>query len=189
MRDYRCGKATRASRSKSQVLRPRTRNFYWHRPGKCATLAIVRATSIFLLVIALTLSRISTASDIEEIALFNSDGKPVAYIAEDLTIYMWSGEPVAYLSPANNQGHGFNVYGFNGHHLGWFVKGVIRDHDGDASCGLKSVVSSPQFEPFKSFKQFKPFKSFKEYEPAQPAFSKAWSETTCSLVLRAGTKE
>jgi hypothetical protein len=150
----------------------------------------VRQTSVFfLLVIALTLSRISVASDTEGAALYNSDGKPVAYIAEDLTIYMWSGEPVAYLSPANNQAHGFNVYGFNGHHLGWFVKGVIRDHDGDASCGLKNVVSSPQFEPFKSFKQFKPFKSFKEYEPAQPASSKVWSDTPCSLILRAGTQE
>ena len=138
---------------------------------KRAIVVIVRRTNaFFLLVIALTLSRISLASDTEEVALYDSDGKPVAYIAEDLTIYMWSGEPAAYLSPANNQAHGFNVYGFNGHHLGWFAKGVIRDHDGDASCGLKSVVSSPQFEPFKSFRSSNPSKASKSMNLLNPHF-------------------
>jgi hypothetical protein len=51
---------------------------------------------------------------------------------------------------ASTSGDGFNVYGFNGKHLGWFVKGVIRDHDGNGACGLEGVVSSPKYEPYKS---------------------------------------
>jgi hypothetical protein len=102
---------------------------------------------------------------IQEVALYDSDGEPVAYISKDLTIYMWFRRTCCVSEPANNQAHGFNVYGFNGHHEGWFVKGVIWDHGGDASCGLKSVVRAAQFEPFKSFKEFKPFKSLKECEP------------------------
>ena len=72
---------------------------------------------------------------------------------------MWSGEPTAYLSTENSSGAGFNVYGFNGHHLGWFVNGIIRDHDGDAACGLKNVVPSPHYEPYKAYKQYQPYKS------------------------------
>ena len=55
-------------------------------------------------------------TDGDEISLFNSEGKPVAYIAEELTIYLWSGKPVAYLD--EDSSGGFHVYGFNGKHLG-----------------------------------------------------------------------
>ena len=142
-----------------------------------------------IVIVPLILGNVVLANDKDEIALFNSDGEPVAYIADDLTIYMWSGEPTAYLSTENSGGAGFNVYGFNGHHLGWFVHGIIWDHDGDASCGLKSVVASPRYEPYKAYKQYKPYKGYKEYEPAKPAFSRTWSDTPCSLLLREGSQD
>ncbi len=65
----------------------------------------------------------SSASADEEVTLFNSAGKADAYIAidDELTIYLWSGKPVAYLE--NDTEGGYHVYGFNGKHLGWFVKG------------------------------------------------------------------
>ncbi|MGO4677307.1 4-fold beta flower protein [Bosea sp. 2YAB26] len=33
-----------------------------------------------------------------------------------MTIYLWSGKRVAYLKKSNT---GYDVYGFNGDHLGW----------------------------------------------------------------------
>jgi hypothetical protein len=138
-----------------------------------ATIAFLSATPI-------------SAND-EEISLFNSKGKPVAYIAVDdgKTIYSWSGKPEAYLESDAN-GKGFHVYGFNGKHLGWFVQGVIRDHDGDAACAIKERMQTTELEPFKAFKEFKPFKAFKEFAPFRPAFSQSFSDTTCSLFLSKG---
>lgn len=37
---------------------------------------------------------------------------------------MRSGKPVAYLEKGS-AGEGYNVYGFNGSHLGWFTQGAI----------------------------------------------------------------
>lgn len=120
----------------------------------------------------------------EEVTLFDAAGRAAAYIAidDDLTIYLWSGKPVAYL---DRDGSDFHVYGFNGSHLGWFVKGVIWDHDGDAACAPKERIGSTQFEPFKAFKEFKPFKSFKEFAPFRPTLSKSFG-TPCGLLLASG---
>jgi hypothetical protein len=110
----------------------------------------------------------TSESGSDEVALFNSNGKAVAYIAlaDGLTIYLWSGKPVAYLSSDN--GSSFHVYGFNGKHIGWFVDGIVRDHDGNGACAVKERMSSTEFEPFKGFKEFKPFKSFKRGFLADP---------------------
>jgi len=123
----------------------------------------------------------------EEVTLFSGKGKAAAYIAidEEMTIYMWGGKPVGYLTP-DKKGGGFHIYGFNGKHLGWFVQGVVRDHDGDATCAVKDRMKSTDFEPFKAFKEFKPFKAFKEFAPYRPAFSKSFSSVTCALFLAEG---
>lgn len=121
----------------------------------------------------------------EEISLFDSKGKAIAFInLDDLTIYLWEGKPVAYLSQSNGD---YNIYGFNGKHLGWFIKGIIRDHEGDAVGSTKEATSNfKDFEPFKGFKEFKPFKSFKEFEPFKPFFSASWSVTNFKLFLIQG---
>jgi hypothetical protein len=71
-------------------------------------------------------------------ALYDGGGTAVAYIAvnDEFTIYSWGGQPVAYLE-AQDAGK-FAVYGFNGHHLGWFYQGVIWDHEGNGSCSVKA---------------------------------------------------
>jgi hypothetical protein len=134
----------------------------------------------------ITLVTLAKASD-EEVTLFNGKGKAAAYIAveDGMTIYLWGGKPVAYLEP-DKGGGGFHIYGFNGKHLGWFVQGVVRDHDGDAACAVKEKMRTTDFEPFKAFKEFKPFKAFKEFAPFRPAFSKSFGSATCSLFLTAG---
>jgi hypothetical protein len=143
-----------------------------------------------ILISVLTLSfAVKCAAQQEETTLFDSRGNPVAYIALDSdepTIYMWSGKPVAYL--ANSSGDGFSIYGFNGKHLGWFVKGIATDHDGNGACGVRDAVDSPKSEPFKAFKEFKPFKAFKEFEPFRPAFTLKWSSTPCGVFLFEGAE-
>ena len=144
-----------------------------------------RLALVFL--VLFTLIAVPCVAQNEETSLFDSDGNPVAYIAmesDGLIIYTWSGKPVAYLE--SSSGGGMNIYGFNGKHLGWFVRGVMRNHDGDGACGVRAVVNSPKFEPFKSFKEFKPFKAFKEFEPMRPTFSQSWSGTPCGVFLYEG---
>jgi len=125
----------------------------------------------------------------DEVTLFNGRGKAVAYVAfsDELTIYLWNGKPVAYLEP--DQGaSGFHIYGFNGKHLGWFVDGVARDHNGDAACAVKERVGSPEYEPYKAYKEYKPYKSYKVYAPYRPAFSRVFGNTTCSAFVAEGGK-
>jgi hypothetical protein len=103
-----------------------------------------------------------------------------------LTIYLWSGKPVAYLT--RDSAGGFHVYGFNGNHVGWFVRGVVWDHDGNASCAVKERLQFTELEPLKSFKQFKPFKSFKEFAPFRPFFTTSWGDTPCRFLLAEGAE-
>ncbi len=58
--------------------------------------------------------------------LFDKDGNPVAYIADDhnATIYLWDGSPVAYIY------EGEHVYGINGRHLGWWLDEILYNVDG-----------------------------------------------------------
>lgn len=122
----------------------------------------------------------------DEISLFDSKGRAAAYIVpdDDLTIYLWSGEPVAYL--VLDSGRDFHVYGFNGTHLGWFINGIIRDHEGDAVCALKGAITNPQLEPLKSLKSLKPLKSLKELAPLRQLFSQQWGELPCRFFLKQG---
>jgi hypothetical protein len=142
---------------------------------------------LFRTVLAIILLATIVKASGEEVALFNGKGRAAAYIAVDdgMTIYLWGGKPVAYLEP-DKGGGGFHIYGFNGKHLGWFMQGVVRDHDGDAACAVKDRLKSTDFEPFKAFKEFKPFKAFKEFAPFRPSFSKSFSDMTCSLFLAEG---
>ena len=140
---------------------------------------------LILFLYLLTYSSFAFSQD--EISLFNSKGKPVAYIDtddDDLTIYLWDGKPVAYLSKSGGE---FHIYGFNGKHLGWYIKGIIRDHEGDAVGSTKEATSTyKEYEPFKSYKQYKPYKSYKEYAPYKPYLGTSWSSTNLKLFLLQG---
>ncbi|HEV2349528.1 MAG TPA: hypothetical protein VG028_06735 [Terriglobia bacterium] len=74
----------------------------------------------------------------DEVDLYDSSARAVAYIAsdKDLTIYLWSGKPVAYLEDDS-------IYGFNGKHLGWFLKGTVHDHDGNVVAAIAENFRGP----------------------------------------------
>jgi len=126
-----------------------------------------------------------TIVNAQEISLFNSEGKATAYVADDddLTIYLWGGKPVAYLS-------GDNIYGFNGKHLGWCVKGIIRDHDGNVVGVTKNATTIyTENEPYKGYKEYKPYKSYKEYAPYKPYWSNNWSSSSFRMFLLEGVSD
>ncbi|MCF6406991.1 hypothetical protein L3C95_29095 [Chitinophaga filiformis] len=122
----------------------------------------------------------------QDVALFNKDGKAIAYIDtkdKDRTIYLYSGEPVAVISEAD-------VYGFNGKHLGWYEKGVVRDHDGKRIGNTKKAATGyTQYEPYKSYKRQKPYMGYKRYPPYKPYFSNAWSDGSFEVFLSKGTEK
>ena len=124
----------------------------------------------------------------QEISLYNSDGDAVAYIDttdEDTTIYLWGGEPVAYLTYESGS---YNIYGFNGNHLGWYEDGIIRNHEGDAVGFKKGSVRGvyTNYEGYKGYKQYKPYKSYQEYAPYKPYYSTNFSNESLILFLKRG---
>ncbi len=139
---------------------------------------------IILIAVILVGFQFTNAQD--EISLFDSKGNAIAYIDtedDDLTIYLWNGKPVAYLSKDNED---FDVYGFNGNHLGWFVKGVIRNHEGDAVGAIKEASRYTKYEPYKEYKSYKPYKEYKDNAPYRPYFSNYWSSDNFKLFLLKG---
>lgn len=121
-----------------------------------------------ILIIALFSFLLITVAKAEEITLFDKKGDAIAYIADDneMTIYMWDGTPVAYLvkkgDSENPKTDKFSIYGFNGKHFGWLIKGIVRDHDGNATGFVKGAVNqSTKYEPYKSYKKYKPYKAYK----------------------------
>src|SRR5215831_492779 len=139
---------------------------------------------LFAVLIIGTITIPAQAND--EFSLFDSTGRPAAYVSEGLTIYLWSGTPVAYLTE-DDLSDGFHVYGFNGRHLGWFISGIIRDHHGDAVGGLKEAFRSPtQLEPLKGSKESKPLKNVADLPPVPPVMSRERSETPLRTFLMQG---
>ncbi len=117
-----------------------------------------------------------------EVSLYDKNGCPVAYIADDnsQTIYLWEGEPVAYL-------YGEHVYGFNGRHLGWFLEGVIFGHDG---CMLSAIrekfPGGTSGEPGKGGRQGTPGKAGMHGAPGRPGLYMGFSATPFLEVLSSG---
>ncbi len=126
----------------------------------------------------------------DEITLFDSNGKAIAYIdvEDEMTIYLWNGHPVAYLVPSNN---GFSIYGFNGNHLGWLDDGIVRDHKGLGVGFVKGAVSNVQtkIEPLKNPKKLTPLKSLRKLEPLRPLDKPKFSDISLKIFLGLGSKK
>ena len=125
-----------------------------------------------------------------ERSLYDFWGNPVAYISAepDSPIYIWDGLPLAYLE---KNGTYYNVYGFNGKHLGWFENGVIWDHKGRKVGFVKGapnthVITRAELE--KGSKKPKPEKMEKEPEPVKPSTQHIWSNVTLTSFLYNGQR-
>jgi hypothetical protein len=131
----------------------------------------------------ITQSILSNAGPERELNLYDPDGEALAYIdcRDQYTVYLWDGSPVAYLHQSNNL---FHIYSFNGKHLGWFVNGVIYDHDGSiVGCSKDVCPIMYQYEPQKEFKKITQGKRMKDPEPFTPMITGLWSEITLGVFL------
>ena len=118
-----------------------------------------------------------------EETLFNILGNPVAYISYDMgnAIYLWDGRPVAYLEPDKT------IYGFNGHHLGWYVNGQVRNLHGEIA-GFNRLAADvyTSYEPYKPYKHYQPYRRYKECQHYQPYFGYVKSKESLSQFLLGG---
>jgi hypothetical protein len=132
----------------------------------------------------ITLTILNSATPYKELTLFDPQGEPVGYIdgKDDYTIYFWDGTPVAYLALDDNL---FSIYSFNGNHLGWFVNGIVIDHEGSMVGTSRDILSSIiyQVEPFKEFKKMKPVKKMRAQQPFTPLITSFWSNISLAVFL------
>ena len=105
--------------------------------------------------------------------------------AKEITLFNSDGEAVAYLAPSNDDYY----YGFNGQHLGWYERGVVRDHDGYIVGFQQGAISkSTRYEPYKRYKKYKPYKSYPKYPPIKAYNKSSFSYTSLALFLLKGKR-
>ena len=117
-----------------------------------------------------------------ETTLFNKDGKPVGYIAEDgSTIYAWDGRAVAYLE-------GDQLYGWNWAQLGWHQNGTIFDIFGYRAGFVRAKSPIPtQIEPPKPIKQAQRIKKMRQAPVVKPPnFIYGYSKKSLEELLERG---
>ncbi|MGA9754242.1 MAG: 4-fold beta flower protein [Desulfobaccales bacterium] len=113
-----------------------------------------------------------------EITLFNKNGRPVAYIADDgESIYLWDGRPVAYI--VDDQ-----VYDWNGRQVGWFTNGTVFDIYGLRSGFIKTKSPiATEVEPIKPHKHLKPVKGKKQSQVIKPILCYGYSTKNLEDIL------
>ena len=126
------------------------------------------------------------AASAEEITLYDSEGNAAAWIdtGDRNTIYLWSGEPAAYVL---KRGSIPEIFGFNGRHLGWLEKGIVRDHEGLMAGFTKgSLNMHTGQEHYRPQKMQKPFRAQPEFPPQRPFYRNSFSGTPLRELLMQG---
>ena len=126
------------------------------------------------------------AAEAENITLYDMDGEAAAYIdTEDRnTIYLWSGDPAAYVL---KRGSIPEIFGFNGRHLGWLEKGIVRDHEGLMAGFTKgSLMRHTGQEHYRPPRRQKPFRAQPEFSPRRPFYRNGISELPLASFLMQG---
>jgi hypothetical protein len=148
-----------------------------------------RSLWIVLAVVLCIVAGVSTPVSAKEVSLYDSAGKPAAYIDTegDATIYLWNGMPVGYIY--GSDADSLQAWGFNGKHLGWMDAGILYDQDGAIACASKDAYrgTTIRVEPRKGPKQKAPARTLRELPPLKPAFSAVNSKTACAEYLMHGT--
>ena len=126
------------------------------------------------------------AASAEEITLYDSEGNVAAWIdtGDRNTIYLWSGEPAAYVL---KRGSIPEIFGFNGRHLGWLEKGIVRDHEGLMAGFTKgSLMRHTGQEHYRPPRRQKPFRAQPEFSPRRPFYRNGISELPLASFLMQG---
>lgn len=123
----------------------------------------------------------------DEVTIFNSNGDAAYYIDYDANvIYTFNGNPVSYLNQSINGG--YNVYSFNGDHMGWYERGILWDHSGKIEGFVKGAITNvmPKMEPMKEMKKMVPMKMMAKMEPMKPMFTNNFATTPIDNFLNKG---
>ena len=115
-----------------------------------------------------------------EITLYERDGRPVVYIADDAehSIYTWNGHAVCYI--LNDK-----IYGWKGHHIGWFHQGIVYDVNGYRVGYTKQTCPSVTYvEPVKCVKYVKYVKNVRNIPYVRPVFSTAQASVSLADFVR-----
>lgn len=110
-----------------------------------------------------------------EITLYERDGRPVAYIADDSehSIYTWDGHAMCYIIDEK-------IYGWRGHHIGWYHQGIIYDIYGyRVGYTRRTCPSVTHVDPVKYVKSVKYVKYVRYVPYVRPMFS--YSQASISL--------
>lgn len=117
-----------------------------------------------------------------EVTLYNRNGKPVAYVADDgqNSIYLWSGHAVAYV-------YEDKIYGWSGRHLGWFIDGIIYDLRGlkvgftHSKCPVAIHAESAKYAKYGKYAKYA------RYAPhTKPALGTGYSDKDLEAFFQAG---
>jgi len=117
-----------------------------------------------------------------ERALFDSWGKPVAYIAlrPRNVIFLFDGHPVAFL-------YGTHIYGFTGVHLGWFINDIVYDAGGKRIGFTASTAPLPACqEPPKAKKSPLAKRQPRQEAPPLPELEFDYAEENFEAFLKRG---
>jgi hypothetical protein len=116
--------------------------------------------------------------------LYSKNGEPNYRILSSGSIVSFGGRRVAYID-------GEDVYGYNGEHLAWWSKGILRDHNGDISGFSKDNTDNKtphlpytKILPTANNVDTEPRKNRQERAPRRPSDSRSFSVTTTGLVLK-----
>jgi hypothetical protein len=118
----------------------------------------------------------------------DADGRAVAYCDDGVHVHLFDGRAVAYLN-------GASVYSYQGVHLGWFLRGWIRDHQGDGVLFAAGAVGDGPVRPERwprperGRRQERPAKGNPELRPGPPLTSRSWSELTLERFFRLSASE
>ena len=105
---------------------------------------------------------------------YDSYGTPVAYTEDDESIYLFKENPVAYF-------YENKVYGYNGHHFGWYENGWVRDKNGrcvfftENATGSGPIKPVKKITPIKNVKRVRPVKNVKHVANVRPVNALSWS--------------
>lgn len=111
----------------------------------------------------------------DEIIFYDPQGTACAYCEDGEHLWTFDGRPAGYI-------HEQSIYAYSGAHLGWYVGGWARDHEGYAAF----ATNAPQAErgpmrgphaalPARGMKQVAPMKQARQTPPYRPAPSVLWS--------------
>ncbi|MCI1780194.1 MAG: hypothetical protein LKI53_09625 [Bacteroidales bacterium] len=131
----------------------------------------------------------------KQIALYDQNKEAIAYIdyedtydKESAIIYMYDGTPVAYIYEPGINGDA-DIYGFNGHFMGWYMNGVVYNNEYYAVGARHGILRGEintnvtRAEKLKSVQKISPVMQARMVEPVRPVLKDVWSETSLSDFL------